>query len=275
MIALEGMRVALFEGRKSEELSAIVRRFRGEPYCVPAVREQQRACADDVLTLLTHLQRETSPVIVFSSGVGVSALFNEAKKLDRAIELKEALRRSTTVCRGPKPLAALKREGLEPSIQVKEPYTTWELLAALAPLQLKERFVILLHYGERNLLLVESLLGRCAGLQELLLYNWALPEDTAPLHQLVRELIACQVGAIAFTSQVQVRHLFCIASDAGLCSDLISAFGSHTLVAAVGPTCAGALESVGVAPHVVPEHPRMGAMIESLARYVSQQRGAA
>jgi uroporphyrinogen-III synthase len=83
------------------------------------------------------------------------------------------------------------------------------------------------------------------------------------------------VGAIAFTSQVQARHLFSIASEAGLRSELISALHSHTLVAAVGPTCAGALESFGVAPHVVPQHPKMGTMIECLARYVSQQRGAA
>jgi len=56
---------------------------------------------------------------------------------------------------------------------------------------------------------------------------------------------------------------------------LISAFHSHALVAAVGPNSASALESLGVAPHVVPEQPKIAAMIESLARYVSQQRGAA
>jgi uroporphyrinogen-III synthase len=272
---LSGMRVALLEGRKADQLVAWVRRFGGEPYCVPAVRRQPRACAEEVLSLLTQLERETSPVIVFSSGLGVSALFNEAKKADRLIELKEALQRATTVCRGSKPAAALKREGLEASIRVKGPYTTWELLAALEPLPIKERFVFLLHYGERNLLLAESLLGRCAGLQELLLNSWALPEDTLPLHKLVRELIACRVGAIAFTSQVQARHLFSVAADAGLRSELISALHSHALVAAVGPNSASALESLGISPHVVPEHPKMGAMIESLARYVSQQKGAA
>ncbi len=274
-MGLDGMRVALLEGRKSLELAALVRRFGGEPYCVPAVREQQRACEGQLLTLLEQLERQTYPVVIYSTGVGVTALFNEAKRLDRLDELKDRLRRATTVCRGPKPLAALKREGLEASIQVKEPYTTWELIAALAPLELKQQFVVLLHYGERNLLLVETLLGRCAGLLELLLYDWTLPEDTAPLHQLIREVIASRVGAIAFTSQVQARHLFSIASEAGLRSELISALHSHTLVAAVGPTCAGALEALGVAPHVVPQHPKMGSMIESLARYASQQRGAA
>jgi uroporphyrinogen-III synthase len=274
-MVLDGMRVALLEGRKRLELAALVQRFGGEPYCVPAVREQPRQCGEELLTLLKQLERQASPVVVFSTGVAVAALFNEAKRLDRVDELKDLLARATTVCRGPKPLAALKREGLEPPIRVKEPYTTWELIAALAPLQLKQQFVVLLHYGERNLLLVESLLGRTAGLLELLLYDWGLPEDTTPLHELIREVIACRVGAVAFTSQVQARHLLSTASEAGLRSELISAFHSHTLVAAIGPTCAGALESLGVAPHVVPHLPKMGSMIESLARYVSQQRGAA
>jgi uroporphyrinogen-III synthase len=274
-MALGGMRVALLEGRKSLELAALVRRFGGEPYCVPAVGEQPRACGDELLTLLKQLERQTSPVIVFSTSLGVTALFSEAKRLDRIDELKDLLGGATTVCRGPKTLAALKREGLEASIRVEEPYGTWELIAALAPLQLKQQFVVLLHYGERNILLVESLLGRCAGLLELLLYDWALPEDTAPLRELIHEVIACRVGAIAFTSQVQARHLFAIAMEAGLRSELISALRSHTLIAAVGPACAGALESLGVAPHVVPQHPKLGAMIESLARYASEQRGAA
>ncbi len=272
---LGGMRVALLEGRKSLELAALVRRHGGEPYCVPAVRDEPRACGEELVTLLKHLERQNSPVIVFPTAQAVGALFYDARKIDRLDELKEVLRRATTVCRGPKPFAALKREGIDPSIRVKEPYTTFELIAAVAPLPLNQRFVVLLHYGERNLLLVEALLGRCAGLQELLLYNWSLPEDTTALHELVRELIACRVGAITFTNQVQARHLFAIASEAGLRSELIGAFNSHTLVAAVGPTCASRLESLGVPPHVVPAHPKLGAMIECLTRYVSQQRGAA
>jgi uroporphyrinogen-III synthase len=205
----------------------------------------------------------------------VSALFAEAERLGRLSDLKKALERGTVICRGPKPIAALKRAGVSTAIQVKEPYTTAELVAALAPRRLEKQFVVLLHYGERNVQLAESLLGRCAGLQELLVYNWHLPEDTAPLHRLVTELIAGRVGAIAFTSRLQVRHLFAIACEDGLGSELLDALEAHVLVATVGPTCAAALEALGVVPQVVPEHPKMGAMIERLASYVSGQRGAA
>src|SRR5713101_1943567 len=274
MMGLQGMRVALLENRKRSDL-ALVQKFGGVPYCVPAVQEQHPLCSEEVLALLEKLERESSYVVVFSSAVGVSALFAEAERLERLFDLRTALEKGTVICRGDKPIAALKRAGVNTAIPAKEPFTTAELIAALAPRRLENQFVVLLHYGERNVPLAESLLGRCAGLQELLVCNWHLPEDTTPLHKLVKELIAGRVGAIAFTSRLQVRHLFAIACEDGLGAERLDALEAHVLVATVGPTCATALEALGVVPQVVPEYPKMGAMIERLAHYVSEQRGAA
>ncbi len=275
MIGLQGIRVAVLENGKRSELALLVQRFGGIPYCVPAVQEQHRSCSEEVLALLENLERETSYLVVFSNTVGVSALFDEAERLERLLDLRRALERGTVICRGSKPIAALKRAGVNTAIPAKEPFTTAELIAALAPQRLENQFVVLLHYGERNVALAESLLGRCAGLQELLVCNWHLPEDTTPLHKLVKELIAGQVGAIAFTSRLQVRHLFAIACEDGLGAELLDALEAHVLVATVGPACATALEALGVVPQVVPEYPKMGEMIERLAHYVSEQRGAA
>ncbi|WNG40491.1 uroporphyrinogen-III synthase [Archangium violaceum] len=271
MKGLEGVRVALLEGRMTDELATLVRRHGGEPHCVPAVREQQSVSGEEeVAALLGVLVQESSPVVVLSTGVGVEALFQAAERLGRKSELLERLHRATLVCRGPKPHAALRKEGLEPSIRVKEPYTTEALIEALAPLELEGRCVVLLHYGERNLPLLQALAGRRARIQETLLYEWKLPEDLGPLQSLVQEIIERQVGAIAFTSQVQVRHLFQVATEQGRAEALISALRNDTVVAAVGPTCASALEASGVTPHVVPERPKMGAMIVSLARFISE-----
>jgi uroporphyrinogen-III synthase len=275
MMGLEGMRVALLENRKQSELALMVQRFGGVPYCVPAVQEQHPSCSEEVLALLENLERESSYVVVFSSAVGVSALFAEAERLERLFDLRSALERGTVICRGPKPIDALKRAGVNTAIPAKEPFTIAELSGALAPRRLESQFVVLLHYGERNVALAESLFGHCTGLQELLVCNWHLPEDTSALHKLVKELIAGRVGAIAFTSRLQVRHLFAIACEDGLGAELLDALEAHVLVATVGPTCATALEALGVVPQVVPEYPKMGAMIERLAHYVSEQRGAA
>jgi uroporphyrinogen-III synthase len=265
--ALTGVKVALLEARMSEELGSLIRRQGGEPYNVPAVREEARDAGPEVKALLDALAAEEEPVVLLSTGVGVAGLFREAHALGRAEELRASLKRAITVARGPKPTAALKKEGLEPKRSAKTPFTTADLLAALDGLDLAGRYVAVLHYGERNEGLLDALKDRRVRLHEALLYEWRLPAELGPLRGLVGELIAGQVGAIAFTSQVQARHLFQLARESGQADALAEALRTRTVVAAVGPTCAAALQELGVEPHVVPEHPKMGPMVVELAKH--------
>jgi len=129
---LSGQRIALFESRLAEEISELVRRSGGVPVCVPAVRERRRPAGLAVEALLTELREESLPVFAFSTWVGTSALFEEARALGRGAELRDALSRGLTVCRGPKPAAALHREGVTPLLRACSPYTTDEFIQALA-----------------------------------------------------------------------------------------------------------------------------------------------
>jgi uroporphyrinogen-III synthase len=271
--SLNGMRVALLEARMPEELAALVRRHGGEPCSVPAVREERVAGAAAVHDLLERARREAAPILVFSTGVGVAALFAECRALGREGDLREVFRRATAVCRGPKPVAALRREGVEAPVRVRAPYTTGELLNALAGLGVEGRLAVIVHYGERNTPLVEAVAARGARVHELLLYVWRLPEDLEPLRRLVAEIVDGQVGAVVFTSQIQARHLFHVAASMERAGALRDALRSRAVVTAVGPTCARALAALGVPPHVVPENPKMGAMLTALADHVSGTRG--
>ncbi len=181
------------------------------------------------------------------------------------------MRGGIAVCRGPKPLAALRRVGLAAAVNAKSPFTTGDLLEALGSIELSGRHVVLLHYGERNLPLVAALAARGARIRELLLYEWQLPGDLEPLRSLVAELAERRFAAVAFTSQVQARHLFLVARESGRAEALREALRNHTLVAAVGPTCARALEELGAPPHVVPGNPKMGSMITALAERFSRR----
>jgi uroporphyrinogen-III synthase len=264
MSALTGKRIALLEGRLPEELANLVRRHGGEPINVPALRERPLGNTEEVDAFITRLGQGVFQVAIFSTGVGFNTLAREAERLGRLSELLTGLAGVTTVCRGPKPTAALRRHGVAVAVQVQAPYTTAELLEALAGLELAGCGVTLVHYGERNVPLTAALQARGARLHELCLYEWLLPADLGPLQQLVQDLIAGRLDAIAFTSQVQVRHLWQVATTLGLVEPLTQALTTHCLVAAVGPTCAIALTAVGVTPHVVPSHPKMGPMVTAL-----------
>jgi uroporphyrinogen-III synthase len=251
------------------ELAGLVRRGGGEPYSVPAVREVAVDARDEVARRIDRLSAGEYQAAVFLTGVGVDAMAREADRLGRRDELLAGLRRVTTACRGPKPVGALRRLGVETDLTAAEPHTTRELLDAMAALDLAGARVLLVHYGERSAALADALLARGADLDELCLYEWRMPEDTVALERLARDVVDGRLDAVAFTSQVQFTHLLRAAEACGIAAPLVDALNTKTVVASIGPTCTAALEAAGVRPHVVPEHPKMGHLVAALARHLA------
>jgi uroporphyrinogen-III synthase len=264
--------VALLEARMSSELATLIERAGGVPYSVPAVREAPLDAREAVEAFLNGLARDEFSIVIFLTGVGAKALFAEAERLGRLPELLAALTKVTTVCRGPKPVAVLKRNGVPISLTAREPHTTSELLETLAGVELAGKGVALLHYGERNATLADALRSAGAQLTELCLYEWLLPENLAPLQALVHQLVGGQVDVIAFTSQIQVRHLFQTAQSLGQSAELLKALHTKVVVASVGPTCTATLLEFGASPAVVPEHPKMGHLVTALVDYVERNQ---
>ncbi len=269
-MSFQSARIALLEARMSDEMADLIRRSGGrDVLCVPAVREVARGnCEPQVAAFLNHLTAGSIRTVVFFTGVGATTLFNEAEQLGRQAELVAALQKTTVICRGPKPSAVLRRYAIPITASAREPYTTTELLETLAPLKLAGTLVGVVYYGEYNTNFSQEMRARGADLAELCLYEWLLPVDTSGLTNLVQDIIAQHIDAVVFTSQVQVRHLFQIAAALQLSTQLTTALNTQTVVASVGPTCTGVLQSYGVTPHVIPEHPKMGHLVKALAEYL-------
>jgi hypothetical protein len=127
---LQGIKVALLEGRMSRELAGLVSRSGGVPVSVPAAREVSLPCTEEVRAFLDQAANGSFRYVILMTGVGTTALFDEAERLGRASELDGLLRGCLVVCRGPKPTAALERRRIQPAISA--PLTSAELLEALA-----------------------------------------------------------------------------------------------------------------------------------------------
>lgn len=264
---LGGARVALLEGRMGAELAQLVRRHGGVPVLAPAVREVPLDAAAAVQSMIERLEGGGIDVVLFLTGVGADALFTAAELTGRVRELSAGLSSATTVCRGHKPRAALRRRGIPISALVAEPYTTTEVIETLNRIGVRERGVAIVHYGERNVVIGDTLGQWGSRVLDVCLYQWALPEDTAPLERLIDEIIDGTIDALAITSQVQVRHLFAVTARQERTLKLMRALNSRVVVAAVGPSCADALRAAGVIPRVVPSNPKMGPMIVALAEH--------
>jgi uroporphyrinogen-III synthase len=267
-MATAAPRVALLESRMSRELARLVEKHGGDPVCVPAVRESYELDAATAGDLVSGILTGSYDVVVFMTGVAVSLLFEIAEQIGRRPDLVTGLKRVTTVCRGPKPTAALRGFGVPPTLTARESFTSAEVIDAFATLEVAGRRVLLFHYGERSEALAETLVARQAILDERWLYRWQLPEDKSGLEQLVRRIVAGELDALAVTCQIQFRHLLQVAEGLGLSSDLIRTLNERMVVGAVGPTCRAILQVYGVDAHVVPEHPKMGPLVVSLMRYL-------
>lgn len=269
---LAGIRVGLLEARLGGELGDLVRSYGAVVRSAPALREAVLDCADLVGGFLDRLRTPARRVHVFLTGAGATALLQEADRLGQLDFLVESLRSGTVVCRGPKPSAALKRFGVSPNVSAASPYTTTELLAAMATTDLRCARATVVHYGERNESLAVELTFRGAILDELCVYEWRLPDDLNPLRDMTRAIVNREVDAVVFTSQVQWKHLLRVASDLDLDAALIRALNAWTVVAAVGPICSAALAEAGVQAHVVPDNPKMGPLVAALAEYFAPRR---
>src|SRR5262245_45333933 len=121
MRALEGRTIALLESRRGAELALLVRQFGGTPVSAASVEEVERP--EDIRRLAEHVATGRFDVIVFLTGAGVSALLNDAAQRGGVAETVAALGTTTIACRGPKPLAVLRRQGLTPLVTTAKPHT--------------------------------------------------------------------------------------------------------------------------------------------------------
>jgi uroporphyrinogen-III synthase len=269
---LAGARIGLLEARLSSELAELVRREGGEPVCAPSVREEPVDVAALVPALIDDLRRRRMEIVVFLTGAGATSLLEQASAIGARDALIEALAGATTVCRGPKPAVVLRKHGIPVHVNARTPHTTPELLDVLPDEFVRGRGVALLHDGGGNLALVEALRARGAKVDELRTYEWRLPDDIEPIEELIRELLAGRLDAVAFTSQVQVRHLFEVAARTHRTAGLRFALRHRTIVGSIGPTCSAALEQFDAPPHVVASPPKMRPLVTAVGQFLTERR---
>jgi uroporphyrinogen-III synthase len=269
---LGGARVGLLEARLSSELAELVRREGGVPVCAPAVREVQVNVAPLLPALVDDLRLRSVHIVVFLTGAGATSLFEQARDAGVYDALMDALRDAATVCRGPKPAAVLRKHGIPVQVNARSPHTTSELLEALPEAFVAGQGVALLHDGGGNPALVEALRSRSAWVKELQSYEWRLPDDVEPIHSLISELVDGRLDALAFTNQVQVRHLFQVAERTGQTAAVRHALAHRTLVGSIGPTCSLALDEHGVPPQVVASPPKMRPLVSAIGEQLAVRR---
>jgi uroporphyrinogen decarboxylase len=260
-----GLRVAAFESRRAGEIANLIQKAGGLPLVSPSLREVAIEDNPAAVDFAHRLVTGGIDIVILLTGVGFRHLLATVERhLDRQRFL-DALADITTICRGPKPVAAMKEVGLTPTHRVPDPNTWRELLATIdAGIPIANQTIALQEYGKSNSSLIAGLEARGARVINVPVYKWELPEDTGPLAENVQKLAAGEVDVVMFTSAHQAVNLLHMAERLQLSHEVRSVL-KRTVVASVGPTTTEMLHACEIAVDVEPEHPKMGPLVQAAA----------
>jgi uroporphyrinogen-III synthase len=124
-------------------------------------------------------------------------------------------------------------------------------------------------YGVSNPGLLAGLEERGAKVTRVPVYQWALPEDLAPLRSAIQAIAEEAVDVVLFTTAVQVVHLFQIAAEINL-EEAVRQGLSRAVVASIGPTTSEELLRQGIRADLEPSHPKMGFLVKETAEAASE-----
>ena len=128
---LSGLRVVSFESRRAAEMAELIRNYGGEPIQATSMREVPLADQHEAFAFGEALLARQHDVLILLTGVGTRMLIAVLSTRWPRDDVVAALGRLTLMCRGPKPVAALKEVGLVPALTVPEPNTWRDLLSEL------------------------------------------------------------------------------------------------------------------------------------------------
>lgn len=264
-----GRTVLSFESRRSTEIATLIENCGGRARVAPATREVAAPVGADVSRIVTTLLQSKIDLIIFLTGVGTRALARAVEPFCSREDFLSALRKVPILARGPKPVAALKEMNVPIAWNVPEPNTWREILQVLDNnnVPLDGRLVAVQEYGVPSKDLVLGLQQRAAEVLPVHVYDWALPEDIAPLKNAIQGLVEGSVDVVLFTAAIQVHHLLQVAEEMSAKGPLVSAL-RKTIVASIGPVTSEALAEYGIPVSLEPSHPKMGFLVKEASELI-------
>ena len=267
-----GMTVAAFESRMADHMAKLIIRYEGNPMVAPSLQEIPLENNTEALDFAKHLMAGTVDLLILLTGVGTRTLVNVWETQFPLDAIRQALTKTTLVCRGPKPIAALKELGLKPHITVPEPNTWRDILHTLddcKPEGLSGLRIAIQEYGVANKDLAEGLTERGAQVRSVSVYRWALPDDVEPLKRTLRSIVDGKASVVLFTSAAQIDHIVKLLGDPAQLAAFRDALGK-TMVASIGPITSQRLRHHQFPVDFEPSHSKIGILVKEAGEHVGE-----
>ena len=244
-------------------METLILREGGVPFVAPSVREEALDAKDTALRFVEELEAGEFDMVICMTGIGLTLLRDTCAALMPVERLAAALRKTTIMSRGPKPVGVLRSLNVPIDIMIPEPNTWREIVAVVAARP--ERRLAVQEYGRLNAPMHSALAELGAQVTPVALYRWELPEDQEPLREAVGRIAGGGCDVVLFTSSVQLDHLLMVAASMSLETEVRGALKKRLVVGSIGPVMNDALAAEGIAPDIVPRRPKMWALVKAAA----------
>jgi len=243
--------------RQSAQAGPLVRALqqRGAvPVVVPMIRTEPIRDSREVAQAIAQLG--DYDLLLLTSANAARHFAARVREAGRSLADLKAL----VACVGPASARAAEQEGLEVHKLPSERYDAEGLLARLrAELQLEGRRVLMPRAEQGRDILPEGLRAAGARVQTLAVYRTAQARfDATALRD---SLVQGRLDALTFASPSAVRHFAEALGASGM------AAARSTVVAAIGPVTAAALDDVGLSASVLADRADVEALAEALAAW--------
>ena len=264
--------VGVTADRRWEEQARMFRDRGAEVLHGPTLQTVDLSADESLRRATAELAERPPDYLVVTTGMGMRKWLEAAAGWGLDGRLLRSLSSARIVARGAKASSAARGAGLE--VWWRAPQETMqEIVDHLAAHDVGGARVALQLFDPEAHPSTEALRKIAGDLVELPVYQWVLPDDTAPAEALVEAAVAGRLRAVTFTAQPAVHHLFRIAAAAGKADELRAAFNGPVVASCVGPVCASAARDEGIGEPLWPDPPRLPAMVKQLMSRLGPRSG--
>ena len=117
--------------------------------------------------------------------------------------------------------------------------------------------------------LLDGLTTRGAHVVRIPIYRWTLPDNTAPLQQVVGKILAQQVDIMLLTNAVQLDHILKMLPEESDRKRLHQAM-TQMVIGSIGQITSARLRDHNFGVDFEPSHPKMGILVKEASQQAKE-----
>jgi uroporphyrinogen-III synthase len=268
---LKGKTIALTRpAGQAEEAGKLIRGMSGVPYFIPAIEIKGLSNPESVKKFIAELGKGQVDYVILMSTNGVRYLFEAADELKLTEQLQKELAKTFLIAVGPRTAEALKEKNIHIDM-IPTKYSSEGLIESFWDKLLKGKTIRIPRTSNATPTLTDKLREMGADVEEIHVYESALPIDEKLKAKFYEDLTSGKIDAVVFGSGLSAKNIFKMLSEKASMETVRTIVNNKVTTVAIGPTTADALREMGIKVDVMPQNYLFEEALSALARYWSEK----